>query len=157
MLVDPKNGDLVQFWRDTEDEVGYVDGIIDVAIPVTLTFDGQPIIPTYRIRIISDSGEVVEMYNNEVTPLIKFINVYEVERCYGGPEEGGWWYDVGEPVASVPYANEHDGQRIRHEMKQMYPRSKGQGRYSVFGGPDYEVYSEDQFARPFPKERPHYE
>lgn len=22
-----------------------------------------------------------------------WINVYQVERAYGGPEEGGWWYD----------------------------------------------------------------
>jgi hypothetical protein len=22
-----------------------------------------------------------------------YVSVYEVERCYGGPEEGGWWYD----------------------------------------------------------------
>ena len=32
-----------------------------------------------------------------------WINVYRVERAYGGPEEGGWWYDqktfrVGEEV-----------------------------------------------------------
>lgn len=23
------------------------------------------------------------------------VGVYEVCRCYGGPEEGGWWYDAG--------------------------------------------------------------
>jgi hypothetical protein len=22
-----------------------------------------------------------------------YISEYEVDRCYGGPEEGGWWYD----------------------------------------------------------------
>ena len=26
------------------------------------------------------------------------VNVYEVHRCYGGPEEGGWWYDAGHCV-----------------------------------------------------------
>lgn len=24
------------------------------------------------------------------------IAFYEMDRHYGGPEEGGWWYDVGE-------------------------------------------------------------
>ena len=33
---------------------------------------------------------------------LKYINAYEVTRHYGGPEEGGWWYNSGEPVASVP-------------------------------------------------------
>lgn len=32
------------------------------------------------------------------TPL--YLNVYLANRAYGGPEEGGWWYDVGEPLAS---------------------------------------------------------
>jgi len=26
------------------------------------------------------------------------VAFYEVDRCYGGPEEGGWWYDSGELV-----------------------------------------------------------
>lgn len=24
-----------------------------------------------------------------------YVNVYEYEREYGGPEEGGWYYDAG--------------------------------------------------------------
>jgi hypothetical protein len=40
-----------------------------------------------------------------------FVNVYLVSRVYGGPEEGGWWYDSGEPLASVPVpANREKGQ-----------------------------------------------
>jgi hypothetical protein len=31
-----------------------------------------------------------------------YINVYLVSQLYGGPEEGGWYYDAGEPLASVP-------------------------------------------------------
>lgn len=31
-----------------------------------------------------------------------YLNAYEVCRAYGGPEEGGWWYDAGEPLASIP-------------------------------------------------------
>lgn len=22
-----------------------------------------------------------------------YVSLYEIEKCYGGPEEGGWWYD----------------------------------------------------------------
>lgn len=24
-----------------------------------------------------------------------YVNKYEIGRAYGGPEEGGWWYDYG--------------------------------------------------------------
>lgn len=31
-----------------------------------------------------------------------YVNAYLVCRVYGGPEEGGWWFNAGEPLASVP-------------------------------------------------------
>jgi hypothetical protein len=31
-----------------------------------------------------------------------YVNAYAVTRNYGGPEEGGWYYNAGEPLASVP-------------------------------------------------------
>ena len=31
-----------------------------------------------------------------------YVNVYHVSQLYGGPEEGGWYYDAGEPIASIP-------------------------------------------------------
>ena len=30
-----------------------------------------------------------------------FLAVYNVDRNYGGPEEGGWWYDSGRLVSRV--------------------------------------------------------
>jgi hypothetical protein len=26
------------------------------------------------------------------------VYLFEVDRAYGGAEEGGWWFDVGQPV-----------------------------------------------------------
>ena len=40
--------------------------------------------------------------SGSIKPRLKFVNVYSVTRHYGGPEEGGWWYNQGEPIASVP-------------------------------------------------------
>ena len=31
------------------------------------------------------------------------IALYEIDRAYGGGEEGGWWFDTGELVDSVLY------------------------------------------------------
>ena len=38
---------------------------------------------------------------------MKYVNVYEVSSCYGGPEEGGWWFPAGELVKAFgPFENE---------------------------------------------------
>jgi hypothetical protein len=45
-----------------------------------------------------DSGK------SEDAPTVRlYLNVYAVTRHYGGPEEGGWWFNAGEPLASVPF------------------------------------------------------
>ena len=31
----------------------------------------------------------------------KYVNVYKVDQGYGGPEEGGWYYDYGVTISSV--------------------------------------------------------
>lgn len=35
----------------------------------------------------------------------KFVRVYDVDKAYGGPEEGGWWYTVYNERESVSVAN----------------------------------------------------
>ena len=30
-----------------------------------------------------------------------YLNTYQIWQCYGGPEEGGWWYEAGTPVQSI--------------------------------------------------------
>jgi hypothetical protein len=31
------------------------------------------------------------------------VAFYEVDRTYGGPEEGGWWYDSGRFVRAIGF------------------------------------------------------
>lgn len=39
-----------------------------------------------------------------------YVNAYSVTRNYGGPEEGGWYYNAFEPIASIPVkAISHEG------------------------------------------------
>lgn len=33
---------------------------------------------------------------------IMYVNIYSVGRAYGGPEEGGWWFDTGVPIGAIP-------------------------------------------------------
>jgi hypothetical protein len=34
-----------------------------------------------------------------------FVSVYRTARAYGGPEEGGWWYDVNAHEGSIAFAS----------------------------------------------------
>lgn len=76
-----------------------------------------------------------------------YVNVYELRRCYGGPEEGGWWYDEGSlvdsvttftegwaeyvaahlrdgtyPLRSGAYADSHNRGNVNYDRGSRYPR-----------------------------------
>jgi hypothetical protein len=48
---------------------------------------------------------------------MKYVNAYIVTRHYGGPEEGGWWFNAGEPLASVPVSDNGDPEVIREDLR----------------------------------------
>lgn len=95
------------------------------------------------------------------------VAFYEADRAYGGPEEGGWWYDCGtllkvyRSVRDMDKAHELARRANRHLARQReYMLAQGQlpiysVNYSgghivarVYGGNAPEYY---------PEERPYYE
>lgn len=93
---------------------------------------------------------------------IVYVNAYAVERCYGGPEEGGWWYDSGRVLASVPVREEDDAmiELEKRRLTELLGWPVGptrQGRYSVIGGEDFEICVEDEPGKDYPERTPHYE
>ena len=120
------------------------------------------------VRIESDAPHVVTLNADEIVSHLgydfgdsavilptKYVNVYRVERCYGGPEEGGWWYDAGEPIESRLVGPNEDLDSMVAVMRARHPRTDK--RFSVNGGEDYDVVVEEHFATPYPSVRPHYE
>lgn len=85
-----------------------------------------------------------------------YVNVYELDQGYGGPEEGGWWFSVGIPVeeACEVYETAEAAEIARKALEEKYPRTDKQ--YSVLGGADYAVQIEDHPPRAWPETRPHY-
>jgi hypothetical protein len=93
------------------------------------------------------------------------IAVYDCRMCYGGPEEGGWWYDAGTLVRII--------KTIRNENRAyaFCRRLNGKLRSRVIGPNvdkhDYSsVLSEGELLasiwvgevpHSFPARRPHYE
>ena len=106
---------------------------------------------------------------------VVFINAYAGRRWYGGPEEGGWWYDVGEPLASVPMLvpSEYDPETGTKYLSDYEPVQRERDRVrAVFAsamehqsdrfsaacdGDDLVVSIESSMAAAYPAETPHYE
>lgn len=111
-----------------------------------------------------------------------YVNVYKVNHAYGGPEEGGWWYEVGIPVhcegpfdnhaVAVKWLEEQRKVDTKEEFPDEYamgahsrdgldPDGNGDDRYltpgGVWGRPELITRIEKRPAEPFPRERPHYE
>lgn len=96
-----------------------------------------------------------------------YIHKYEVAQQYGGPEEGGWWYDSGNPCSDwKPLMCEDEEQAcevcrtLNHAERERARVEERYGYDSVLAYRSthyaYDV-TEDYKAWPYPKERPHYE
>jgi hypothetical protein len=90
-----------------------------------------------------------------------YVAVYLVDRAYGGPEEGGWWYDTGDLVRVIrttPSENkayELAGRLNGHLRRLNYGRRPVS---SVLSDGVYraQVWS-DLPPKFYPETRPHYE
>lgn len=86
-----------------------------------------------------------------------WLNVYNVQRCYGGPEEGGWYYDAGELLLSVPLLDCIDEAAVRAELEKEYSNEGRYPAYSVLSDGAYRITRSFEQGRNYPEERPHYE
>lgn len=94
-----------------------------------------------------------------------YLNEYEVSREYGGPEEGGWWYNLRIPTGTsypMPYATTfEEACEAAHPLDAdawlANKRDNPRGIYSVIGGRDLEWNVEQHPPRQQPMTRPHYE
>lgn len=85
-----------------------------------------------------------------------------IARCYGGPEEGGWWYDRTDVVDVRRAFTMKGGLVAARALRAEWPQPR-YSRGSVLGGADVYIrtfYGEDdpRFAALMePQERPRYE
>jgi hypothetical protein len=91
-----------------------------------------------------------------------WVNAYRISRHYGGPEEGGWYYDWNTCIASMPVLNGTKTTQARIDfiiewMQETLGWESEHNRYSVLGDADFAVYVEDLYQESETTERPHYE
>jgi hypothetical protein len=97
---------------------------------------------------------------------LRYIHKYEDNQCYGGPEEGGWWYNHAEPqwhigiplISTEEFAFKVCRFLNRRENKRQEKENK-YGYTSVLSYEDtfYSYGWEDCMVSEFPALKPHYE
>ncbi len=104
-----------------------------------------------------DPDEALRNAGEVVSPPPCFVCVYDVGREYGGPEEGGWWYDTGDPMweTAAAFATEAEAVKYADLLRADFPPTGR--RSSVLGGDDYNVEISRELPAFYPAERPHYE
>jgi len=86
----------------------------------------------------------------------KYVNAYSVASAFGGPEEGGWWYNEGEPIASIPIHTKKQEGEAKKLLREILPEKIGEPR-TTMGGVDIDIVVQERFAEPYPKRKPRYE
>ena len=120
-----------------------------------------------------DCGEVIsyegdcscsEIHDYDAKPRFRikipgacFVNAHLVTRNYGGPEEGGWYYDAGSLLESVLVARELADEAIEELRLEYGHLDDGRQLSSVLSTGKVNYTITDQPGESWPKERPHYE
>lgn len=92
-----------------------------------------------------------------------FVNSYLKNRAFGGPEEGGWWYDIFQPVNSAmngKFFSIEEAEQHSSCVRTMYDEmneDRNSDLNSVNCEWKYVVLIQDHLPRPEPTVRPHYE
>ena len=89
-----------------------------------------------------------------------YVNVYLYDREYGGPEEGGWWYNTYTPEFGVFIEDLNHISYVTESFQQWCNKENSERRSdvsSVLSEGKFIVCVEDHEAGFEPKVRPHYE
>lgn len=95
---------------------------------------------------------------HRVQPKAKYITIYLVNRSYGGPEEGGWWYDTGDPVFTIRVngRNRLHYRRIAERFCRLYNRGR-RDLSSILCEGVYRWGESNKPGKPYPSVPPQYE
>ena len=88
-----------------------------------------------------------------------YVNEYEVQRAYGGPEEGGWWYDRGTFIVCLGEADSPEmAEHIREAfIPQLNEVNAGLPLYVRSGANRRIIFIEDEPGADFPTRPQGYE
>lgn len=98
------------------------------------------------------------VHEDALEPAPWYVNVYEQDRGYGGPEEGGWYYDIMTPIRQERFDNRFDAEAHAEFLRAEYPAEGDRPVSSVlYSGGAYIIRVENRPPVAEPQTTPHYE
>lgn len=137
-------------WEETKEfdiEIKSYDKLIENLYDI---YDSSPRLSEMGYNIDEDIYKLIKPYENND----RYVNVYYADRGYGGAEEGGWWYDIKEPVLTVRTKDQESGLKWKEELLKEYPYTGR--RNNVNGGDDFDIRVEGSIGEYSPKYQPRY-
>jgi len=90
------------------------------------------------------------------------VSFYEIDRAYGGPEEGGWWYDCGTHIRTFAVYKTEDAAyaaaRRANRLLRVIQRGQRDDSSVIYSGGRYVAEVHENLAPTrYPEEIPVYE
>lgn len=90
------------------------------------------------------------------------VAFYEIDRAYGGPEEGGWWYDCGTLIRVFAVRKSREeatkvANRAQSLLDRLQRNKRQVGSVIYSGGRHMAMVCKNTAAPHFPEETPRYE
>ena len=91
-------------------------------------------------------------------PRGRWLTVYHVQQAYGGPEEGGWWYNVGERLEHVDVRGRDLHDAVMELVAKYDHMNDSRGLYSVISTGVIRIEGATRYIGPkyTPETRPYY-
>lgn len=71
-------------------------------------------------QLVASLARKVREHHGFRTPDPCFVSIYRESRCYGGPEEGGWWYSRSEFEGGIPFQTREEAEKwLETAMKEV--------------------------------------
>jgi len=96
-------------------------------------------------------------YSQEWGEKVQCVNVYETWLNYGGPEEGGWWFEAGSPEACHHVFSKKQAIRRAVELSEEYDLANQPNISDSNCTTAIDIRFSDKTAEAYPTIRPHYE
>jgi hypothetical protein len=100
----------------------------------------------------------MDTFREQELPTERWLNAYHVTRQFGGPEEGGWWYNDREPLESCKIETDDQIDPLMATLITKHAHLHDERPLgSVLSGGKVEILTENHPGRHTPERVPHYE